>query len=443
MFKGRAGTPPSAAADLVKGYLRTEGLRPQVRLRTLRRGVLLHDAQARLLADVVDDAVSIVDGPLAGSAFRELEVETTEDTPEGLLDSILKRLRRAGAGPPDPTPKYLRAIGGIEAAAPEIERRALSKRAPAGEVITHAIADGVWRLLRHDPIVRLDSDPEGVHQARVATRRMRSDLRTFRALLDPDWVAALRAELGWLGGEFGQARDADVLLDRLRAPRAEPDGGERRRGRRGARRPRATSRRGARHPPDDALRRALPQPRRAADRRRTSARASGRQGRTPRGEGTRADRAPRLASRSPSTSADLQTSRPTRTSTRSGSSPSAAATPPRPARHHSANEHTTSPTPQRTCRTCSASSTTPSSPNDGSATSRPKAPRQRRSPPENSPHSNAPPPAPHGQAGPPPGHGSQSTHRRRRDARRRAVLSRTPAARFPRAPLASHDRYSP
>ena len=215
VFKGRAGTPPSAAADLVTGYLRLEGLRPQVRLRTERRGVLLHDAQARLLADVVDDAVSIVDGPLAGSAFRELEVETTEDTPEGLLDSILKRLRRAGAGAPDPTPKYLRAIGGIEAAPPEIVHGALPKRASAGEVITHAIADGVWRLLRHDPIVRLGTDSEGVHQARVATRRMRSDLRTFRALLDPDWVAELRAELGWLGSEFGHARDADVLLDRL------------------------------------------------------------------------------------------------------------------------------------------------------------------------------------------------------------------------------------
>ena len=80
-----------------------------------------------------------------------------------------------------------------------------------------AIADGVVRLLRHDPIVRLDSDPEGVHQARVATRRLRSDLRTFRAMLDPEWVAALRGELGWLGGELGEPRDADVLLDRLTA----------------------------------------------------------------------------------------------------------------------------------------------------------------------------------------------------------------------------------
>ena len=76
VFKGRSGTPPVAAANLVTGYMRHEALRPQVRLRTLRRGILLHDEQGRLLADVVDDAVSVLDGPLGGASFRELEVET-------------------------------------------------------------------------------------------------------------------------------------------------------------------------------------------------------------------------------------------------------------------------------------------------------------------------------------------------------------------------------
>ena len=78
-------------------------------------------------------------------------------------------------------------------------------------------ASGVIRLMRHDPVVRLDTDPEGVHHARVATRRLRSDLRTFRTVLDQEWTAALREELGWLGGELGAARDAGVLLERLTA----------------------------------------------------------------------------------------------------------------------------------------------------------------------------------------------------------------------------------
>ncbi len=205
-FEGDAQTPPPPALDLVMGYVRHRELSPQVHLRTLRRGILLHDEQGQLVADVVEDAVNVIDGPCAGLRFRELEIETTEATPDGLLEAILSRLREAGAGPPDPTPKYLRAIGGTDAAPAEVVIAPLHKSASGGDVVTHAIADGVTRLLRHDPVVRLDTDVEGVHQARVATRRLRSDLRTFRRLLDPEWVAALRAELGWLGGRFGVAR---------------------------------------------------------------------------------------------------------------------------------------------------------------------------------------------------------------------------------------------
>ena len=71
------------------------------------------------------------------------------------------------------------------------------------------------RLIRHDPVVRLDADIEGVHQARVATRRLRSDLRTFRPMLDREWSQGLRDELGWIARILGEVRDGDVLLERL------------------------------------------------------------------------------------------------------------------------------------------------------------------------------------------------------------------------------------
>ena len=228
VFQADPATPPPEAVDLVKAYLRHAELRPQVRLSTLRRRILLLDAQGALLADVVDDTVTVLDGEHASRRFRELEVETTDSTPRGLPKAVVARLRAAGAGPPDPTPQYLRAIGGRGAAPPEIILEKPRRSATLADVVTHAIADGVVRLLRHDPTIRLEADPEGVHQARVATRRLRSDLRTFRAALDPEWVGALRTELGWLGGELGQARDADVLFDRLnnRSARLSPDGRE-------------------------------------------------------------------------------------------------------------------------------------------------------------------------------------------------------------------------
>jgi CHAD domain-containing protein len=110
---------------------------------------------------------------------------------------------------------------------PEIDVVELEDDATAGDVVRRAIALSVIRLVRHDPVVRLDEDPEGVHQARVATRRLRSDLRTFRSLVDDEWSSPLRDELGWLAGVLGEVRDGDVLLARFRDSAAElPEDGQ-------------------------------------------------------------------------------------------------------------------------------------------------------------------------------------------------------------------------
>jgi CHAD domain-containing protein len=83
------------------------------------------------------------------------------------------------------------------------------------DVIRSALAVSTIKLVSSDPIVRLGEDPDGVHKARVAARRLRSDLRTFRPLLDRGWTTALRAELRWLGRLLGPVRDAEVLRARL------------------------------------------------------------------------------------------------------------------------------------------------------------------------------------------------------------------------------------
>ena len=60
---------------------------------------------------------------------------------------------------------------------------------------------------------RRDDRTERIHQSRVAMRRIRSNLRTFRLLLDPSWGTALRAELAWYGNELGNSRDLDLLAE--------------------------------------------------------------------------------------------------------------------------------------------------------------------------------------------------------------------------------------
>ena len=62
-----------------------------------------------------------------------------------------------------------------------------------------------------DRAVRADTHTERIHQSRVAMRRIRSTLRTFRLLVDPAWGTALRAELSWYGACLGQARDLGFI----------------------------------------------------------------------------------------------------------------------------------------------------------------------------------------------------------------------------------------
>ena len=78
-----------------------------------------------------------------------------------------------------------------------------------------AVASSVARFDANEPALWAERDPEAVHQARVATRRLRSDLRTLGDFVDEQWVSELRGELRWLGAELGAVRDVEVLRERL------------------------------------------------------------------------------------------------------------------------------------------------------------------------------------------------------------------------------------
>jgi CHAD domain-containing protein len=76
-----------------------------------------------------------------------------------------------------------------------------------------ALRGFVRELREREPGVRLGADPEELHKQRVATRRLRSLLRSTRPqLADPDRAERLRNELRWLGRLLGEVRDRDVLI---------------------------------------------------------------------------------------------------------------------------------------------------------------------------------------------------------------------------------------
>lgn len=59
------------------------------------------------------------------------------------------------------------------------------------------------------------TDPEGVHQMRVALRRLRTALGLFKTALPEDQRTWLNQEAKWLAGCLGPARDWDVFLDQM------------------------------------------------------------------------------------------------------------------------------------------------------------------------------------------------------------------------------------
>ena len=87
---------------------------------------------------------------------------------------------------------------------------------PAARVLQRRLIRQVTELKRRDSLIRRRQD-EGVHQARVACRRLRSALATYRPLVDREVTDPIRDEIKWLGQTLADARDATVVRERLRA----------------------------------------------------------------------------------------------------------------------------------------------------------------------------------------------------------------------------------
>jgi CHAD domain-containing protein len=212
---GAARPVPGELAGLVRAHTRGALLRPVARLTTTRRRVILLDEAGESLAEVAADDVSAqtLGSPTALSRWQEVEVELTGGD-RSLLAAADKLLRRDGLRPAGRAAKLERALGGWLPKAPN--RPALTASSSAGEVALAYLRAHTEALKALDPMVRLD-EPEAVHQMRVAARRLRSTLRSFRDVLILEDTRELSADLQWLGRVLGTARDGEVLTDHLNA----------------------------------------------------------------------------------------------------------------------------------------------------------------------------------------------------------------------------------
>ena len=189
-------------------------------LASTRKRLVLRNDQGAELGEIDDDVVTVAKGTHKGLTFRQIELEFGDGqsltAPTGyVVDAVVKKIRKAGAHI-ERVQKFAKSIG-LDVA-PSADPPHLGRRATIADVVRLSIANGYERLLDNDYRLRLapgDPPPHAVHQARVATRRLRSDLKTFSPFLDPVWLRHTTAELRWLGNRLGQVRDADVLAHRL------------------------------------------------------------------------------------------------------------------------------------------------------------------------------------------------------------------------------------
>ncbi|MGW2254055.1 CHAD domain-containing protein [Kitasatospora sp. NPDC001660] len=88
--------------------------------------------------------------------------------------------------------------------------------ATVGQVLLARIEAQAVVLAGLDDAVRAD-EQDAVHRMRVACRRLRSALWTYRRLFAAGATDELVAELRWLAAALGRARDREVLAERLAA----------------------------------------------------------------------------------------------------------------------------------------------------------------------------------------------------------------------------------
>ncbi|MBO3738155.1 CYTH and CHAD domain-containing protein [Actinoplanes flavus] len=203
---GDSDEVPAELVGVVRSIVRRRPLGPVARLRTHRVETPLRDSGGRTLALIAQDQVR-AESDGTEQAWQEIEVELVAGDP-AVLDAVEGVLFAAGARPAEGPSKVARALAGRLAA----HQPATTTKAEVGPVSAYA-REQRDAIIGYDPAARR-GEPRAVHQMRVATRRLRSTLKTYKRSI-PD--TGIRDELRWLAGVLGAVRDPQVLEEKLLA----------------------------------------------------------------------------------------------------------------------------------------------------------------------------------------------------------------------------------
>ncbi len=155
----------------------------------------------------------------------EVEFELIKGNVLHMLDAVARLAERF-----DFSPLHLtKAARGYALARPSLKPR-LQKAAPValaedihvGEAFQQIVGEALTHLFANRAPA-LAGRPGGIHQTRVATRRLRAALRAFKKILPYDKRKAFNGEFRWLLQRLGPARDWHVFIDETMVNLAEAD----------------------------------------------------------------------------------------------------------------------------------------------------------------------------------------------------------------------------
>jgi CHAD domain-containing protein len=205
--------PPAALRRAVWVWTRDAPLEPIATIATRRSRRPLITSDGTVLAELADDRVR---GTCEGSgrpvSWREWELELAEGD-RTLLEAADGLIARAGIEQSAVQRKIVRVLG--DRLPPPTPPARVGRTREAGPLVHERLARQVEELKRRDSQIRRGL-PAGVHRARIACRRLRSALATYRPLLDREVTDPIREEIKWFGRSLADARDAQVVHDRLR-----------------------------------------------------------------------------------------------------------------------------------------------------------------------------------------------------------------------------------
>jgi triphosphatase len=201
---------------LVDGMIFPRKLLEQIQVRTDRRRYRVlspEGAEIELAFDTSGFSLRGLHKPRRAPRLIEMEAEIRKG-PETALGALASLLSSKFNYPPSTASKLEVAIQRFKITIPS--KQPPEKLRPRLEdrldlALRKILTDQFRRFCEQLPGLQRDIDTEFVHQARVATRRMRSALRLFRGAAPESPAAYLEGELKWLGGTLGEVRDLDVF----------------------------------------------------------------------------------------------------------------------------------------------------------------------------------------------------------------------------------------